>query len=104
MLSHAVVPLRPSTPRRMLILAMSAVFGLLASLAIVLGREMQGDGFRTARELEAATGHPVLAQIPEMPLKGANVGECHELCVSGLAHAGFRYSHALKRSSNIMAK
>ena len=31
-------------------------------------------------------------------------GECHELCVSGLAHAGFRYSHALKRSSNIMAK
>ena len=30
--------------------------------------------------------------------------ECHELCVSGLAHAGFRYSHALKRSSNIMAK
>ncbi|WP_411975648.1 hypothetical protein [Sulfitobacter faviae] len=32
------------------------------------------------------------------------IGECHELCVSGLAHAGFRYSHALKRSSNIMAK
>jgi transposase-like protein len=32
------------------------------------------------------------------------VGECHELCVSGLAHAGFRYGHALKRSSNIMAK
>jgi hypothetical protein len=30
--------------------------------------------------------------------------ECHELCVSGLAHAGFRYSHALKRSSNITAK
>ena len=30
--------------------------------------------------------------------------ECHELCVSGLAHAGFRYGHALKRSSNIMAK
>jgi hypothetical protein len=23
--------------------------------------------------------------------------ECHELCVSGLAHAGFRYGHALKR-------
>ena len=31
-------------------------------------------------------------------------GECHELCVSGLVHAGFRYGHALKRSSNIMAK
>ena len=31
-------------------------------------------------------------------------GECHELCVSGLAHAGFRYGHALKRSSNMIAK
>jgi hypothetical protein len=30
-------------------------------------------------------------------------GECHDLCVSGLSHAGFRYCHALKRSSNIMA-
>tara|TARA_R110002126_G_scaffold213048_4_gene359596 strand:+ start:18794 stop:19126 length:333 start_codon:yes stop_codon:yes gene_type:complete len=29
--------------------------------------------------------------------------ECHELCVSGLAHAGFRYGYALMRSSNIMA-
>ena len=29
--------------------------------------------------------------------------ECHELCVSGLAHAGFRYGHALKRSSNMIA-
>ena len=29
--------------------------------------------------------------------------ECHELCVSGLAHAGFRYGHALKRSSNTIA-
>jgi transposase len=31
------------------------------------------------------------------------LGECHEFCVSGPAHAGFRYGHALKRSSNIIA-
>ena len=31
------------------------------------------------------------------------IRECHELCVSGLAHAGFRYGHALKRSSNMIA-
>lgn len=54
-LSRAVVALRPSTPRQTLIIAMSAVFRLLESLAVVLGREMQRDGFRTARELEAAT-------------------------------------------------
>jgi len=29
--------------------------------------------------------------------------EFHELCVSGLAHAGFRYGHALKRWSNMIA-
>ena len=29
--------------------------------------------------------------------------ECHEVCVSGPAHAVFRYGHALKRSSNIIA-
>ena len=29
--------------------------------------------------------------------------ECHELCVSGPAHADFRYGHALKRSSNMIA-
>ncbi len=29
--------------------------------------------------------------------------ECHELCVSEVAHAGFRYGHALKRSSNMIA-
>ena len=32
-----------------------------------------------------------------------DAGECHELCVSGPAHAGFRYGHALKRSSNMIA-
>jgi hypothetical protein len=30
-------------------------------------------------------------------------GEYPELCVSCLAHAGFRYGHALKRSSNMIA-
>jgi hypothetical protein len=33
----------------------------------------------------------------------AQNGECPELCVSELAHAGFRYGHALKRSSNMIA-
>lgn len=28
---------------------------------------------------------------------------CHELCVSWLAHAGFRYSYTLKRSSTFHA-
>ena len=49
---------------------------------------------RKARRKAVGTRVPILVEARE----------CHELCVSGLAHAGFRYSHALKRSSNIMAK
>ena len=48
-------------------------------------------------------GAAVAGLMMSLALSGS-ARECHELCVSGLAHAGFRYSHALKRSSNIMAK
>jgi hypothetical protein len=30
-------------------------------------------------------------------------GECHELCVWPLAHAGFSHGHALKRSANMIS-
>lgn len=64
-LSDAVVPNHPSAPRRTLILAMSAVFGLLCSVGFVLLREARNSSFRTAWDLEAATGYSVLGQIPE---------------------------------------
>jgi len=66
-LSDAVVPSQPSAPRRTLILAMSAIFGLLCSVGFVLLREVRNNRFRTARDLEAATGYSVLGQIPAMP-------------------------------------
>ncbi|NJR13108.1 MAG: hypothetical protein HC779_00760 [Phyllobacteriaceae bacterium] len=37
------------------------------------------------------------------PLRAFVSRECHELCVSGPVHAGFRYGHALKRSPNMIA-
>ncbi len=36
-------------------------------------------------------------------LEGARLWECHELCVSALSHAVFRYGHALKRSSHMIS-
>lgn len=68
-LSNAVVPTAPSEPRKSLIVALSLVLGLLTGAALVLLREMRNDGFRTARDLEAATGYTVLGQIPLMPAK-----------------------------------
>jgi type I restriction enzyme, S subunit len=45
-----------------------------------------------------------VAGLPTLPRGWFYVArECHELCVSGLAHAGFRYGHALKRTSNMIA-
>ena len=63
----------------------------------------------------SAVGRPVevraYADRIELRQDGRVVGEharafgreCHELCVSGPAHADFRYGHALKRSSNMIA-
>lgn len=68
-LSNAVVPTAPSEPRKSLIVALSLVLGLLTGAALVLLREMRNDGFRTARDLEAASGYTVLGQIPLMPAK-----------------------------------
>ncbi|WP_339637230.1 polysaccharide biosynthesis tyrosine autokinase [uncultured Sulfitobacter sp.] len=67
-LSDAVVPNQPSAPRKSLILAMSAILGLLLSAGLILLREMRNNSFRTARELEGTTGYTVLGQIPAMPV------------------------------------
>ncbi|MEO1556707.1 MAG: polysaccharide biosynthesis tyrosine autokinase [Pseudomonadota bacterium] len=66
-LSNAVVPTEPSEPRKPLILAMSAILGVLLGTGLVLLREMRNNGFRTAQELEGFTGYAVLGQVPTMP-------------------------------------
>ncbi|KEP68719.1 chain-length determining protein [Thioclava dalianensis] len=63
-LSRAIVPLAPSTPRVGLILGLAAVLGVLAGVALVLIREATARGFWTAQDLEAETGIAVLGQIP----------------------------------------
>ncbi|SIO02984.1 polysaccharide biosynthesis tyrosine autokinase [Vannielia litorea] len=68
-LSSAVLPQRPTTPRKSLVLAMAALLGLMAGAAIVLLREGRNRSFRTPDALEAATGHAVLGQIPRIPVR-----------------------------------
>ncbi|WP_435661191.1 GumC family protein [Leisingera caerulea] len=70
MLSQAVIPLRPSAPRKSLILAMSGVLGLMTGAGIVLLMEARRRGYRAARELERKTGYSVLGQIPVFPASG----------------------------------
>lgn len=68
-LSDAVVPAAPSEPRKSLILAMSGMLGLMLGVGAILMREARNNGFRTAGDLERATGYTVLGQIPLIPAK-----------------------------------
>lgn len=57
-------------PRKSRILALSMILGVMAGSAIVLMREFMQNTYRTAEELERATGLTVLGQIPRIPARG----------------------------------
>jgi len=66
-LSSAVIPGAPSSPRTSLIISMAAIGGILFGTAVILLRAMRNTTFRTSRELETSTGLTVLGQIPIIP-------------------------------------
>ncbi len=68
-LSNSVVPPNPSEPRKSMILALSLVLGLVAGAGLVILREVRQTGFRTADQLEGATGTTVMGQIPRIPIR-----------------------------------
>lgn len=56
------------SPRTTRVGALSLVLGFVIGAAIVLLREMRANGFRTADELQSATGMQVIGQIPLFPV------------------------------------
>lgn len=68
-ISFAMVPREPSSPRLGMILSLASLLGLMIGSGWVLGREMAQATFRTSEELEAATGITVMGKIPVIPLK-----------------------------------
>lgn len=67
LLSRAVEPLRPSAPRKSVILIVSLMLGLMAGATVIILRELTRNNFRAADELETFTGYRVLGQIPKIP-------------------------------------
>ncbi|WP_052245210.1 polysaccharide biosynthesis tyrosine autokinase [Halocynthiibacter namhaensis] len=65
-LSKAMVPTSPATPRRGLILALALVMGLAAGVTVVALRQMISPRIRSARDIEDATGYSVLGEIPKI--------------------------------------
>ncbi|MCB1337136.1 MAG: AAA family ATPase [Maritimibacter sp.] len=65
-IDRAPVPEAPTAPRPKLLGAFGAMLGLTIGLAIAVILEMTRSTFRTRREIEAATGHRVLATLPRV--------------------------------------
>ncbi|MEO9496137.1 MAG: GNVR domain-containing protein, partial [Vibrio splendidus] len=67
-LSPAVIPFLPSEPRKVLIVSMSAIFGLAGSLCLVLLKELRRTNFRSRNALERGVGIQSLARLPVLPV------------------------------------
>ncbi len=64
LVSSAAPPLAPGFPPKKLIVLLGAIAGLLAGLFTALLRENADRTFRSADEVVAATGMPVIASVP----------------------------------------
>ncbi len=68
-LSYAVVPLRPASPRKAIILFLSAIMGMIFGSGMVLLKEYAQNTFRTPEDLEHLSGATVMGQIPVIPAR-----------------------------------
>lgn len=64
--AQAEIPEDPSAPRPGLLAALGAVLGTMSGVGVVLGRQLWRRFYLSPGELEAATGLPVLAELPKL--------------------------------------
>ncbi len=65
-LSTALVPSSPVSPRKQRVIALGLLLGACIGVGIVLMREFLNNTFRTPEELEAATGYLVMGRFPRI--------------------------------------
>ncbi len=71
-LSHAVLPRAPSSPRSLMILAIAGLTSALIGLALAFALEELDPGFRSATQIEEVLGIPVLGLTPEVSRSGGS--------------------------------
>ena len=88
-LSRAEPPAKPSSPHGALLLAASALAGLVAGFGLAWAREMTATTFRTEAEVQAVLRLPCIAAVPRLraPL-GLNVRGGHGQWMEALAKEG----------------
>jgi capsular exopolysaccharide synthesis family protein len=72
-ISAAVPPTSPSSPRLPVFIAFGAIAAILLACAAVLGRERLKRGFGTLDEIVTTTGLPGFASVPEVRRRGSPV-------------------------------
>ncbi|MDF0601562.1 Wzz/FepE/Etk N-terminal domain-containing protein [Psychromarinibacter sp. C21-152] len=65
----SALPGKQVAPRTSMILALALVLGLMLGAAVILLRQFLNKGFRTAEDLEQATAHTVVGQVPRIPIR-----------------------------------
>ena len=65
LISRGAVPEFPSSPKKKLIVPLAAVGSAIIGVLLAFLIEHLNPGFRSAQELEAYTGHPVLGLLPK---------------------------------------
>jgi len=69
MISPAVIPPEPASPRKRFILVSSITLGFILGVGLVLLLESRNRSFRTATQLEEVTGYSTIGQLPLIPAR-----------------------------------
>jgi polysaccharide chain length determinant protein (PEP-CTERM system associated) len=87
-LEAAFIAPEPSSPNRILLIALGAVFALVAGLGIGLLLETTDTSLHTARQLQADLSIPVLAAIPQIWLESDRVASRRRALRQAFASVG----------------
>jgi polysaccharide chain length determinant protein (PEP-CTERM system associated) len=87
-LEAAFIAPEPSSPNRIVIIAVGAVFGLMAGLGIGFLLEATDASLHSGRQLQAALSLPVLAAIPQILLESDRVARRRRAFRQAFASAG----------------
>ena len=87
-LESAEIAPAPSSPNRILLLTLGAIFGLAVGVGIGLLSELTDSSLHTSNELQNALGIPVLVSVPRIMLESDRIQRSRRILRESLAAVG----------------
>lgn len=72
-IDHAVEPVKPIKPKKLLILALGAIVGGFIGVLLALGKNLMRSGIRNSEEIENTLNLPVYATVPRSPIQESRI-------------------------------